>query len=174
MGKMDVSEAIKKRRSIRSFDTSKKITDEQIEKILEAGRWAPSAHNLQDWYFVVVKDEDKKRQLVDAAMGQSFVGEAGIVIVVCADLRLSDRHSSRHGEDFYLIQDTTIATSFMMLEATELGLGTCWIGAFDEKDVKQVLDLEDHLRPVAVLPIGYPAEEGHSTRRPLKEISKII
>jgi len=171
---MDVSEAIKKRRSIRSFDTSKKVTDEQIEKILEAGRWAPSAHNLQDWYFVVVKDETKKRQMVDAAMGQSFVGEAGIIIVVCADLRLSDTHSSRHGENFYLVQDTTIAATCMMLQATELGLGTCWIGAFDEEDVKRVLGLEDHFRPVALLPVGYPAKEGHSSRRPLKEISKIV
>lgn len=172
---MEVSEAIQKRRSIRSFDTSKQVSDEQIEKILEAGRLAPSAHNLQDWYFVAVKSPQLKEKLVEAAMGQEFVGEAGVVIVVCADLRLSDRHSTRHGEDFYLIQDTAIATSFMMLQTTELGLGTCWIGAFDEEEVKKVLNLEDHLRPVALLPVGYPAETpSPKPRRSLTEISRKI
>jgi len=171
---MDVFEAIKKRRSIRSFDASKKVTGKQIKKILEAGRWAPSAHNLQDWFFIVVKDENKKKHLVNAAMSQEFIEEAGIVIVVCADLHLSDTHSARHGKDFYMIQDTAIATTLMMLEATELGLGTCWIGAFDEEEVKKVLKLESRLRPVALLPVGYPAEEGRSTRRPLKEISKVV
>ena len=120
---MEVFEAIKKRRSTRRFDASKQVSDEQIEKILEAGRLAPSAHNLQDWFFIVVKAQDKKDKLVEAAAGQSFVGEASIVIVVCADLRLADRHSTRHGEDFYMIQDTAIATIQMWLAATSLGLG---------------------------------------------------
>ena len=172
---MEVFEAIKKRRSTRRFDASKQVSDEQIQKILEAGRLAPSAHNLQDWFFIVVKDQDKKDKLVEAAAGQSFVGEASIVIVVCADLRLADRHSTRHGEDFYLIQDAAIATTQMWLVVTNLGLGACWVGAFDEERVKQVLNLEDHLRPVALLPIGYPAEFPSPTpRRKIKEISKII
>lgn len=172
---MEVFEAIKKRRSIRKFDTSKQVSDEQIQKILEVGRLAPSAHNLQDWYFVVVKNQKKKEELVEVAAGQSFIGEAPIVIVVCADLRLADRHSTRHGEDFYLIQDTAIATAQMWLAVTNLGLGACWVGAFDEKEVKRVLNLEEHLRPVALLPIGYPAESPSPTpRRKIKEISKII
>lgn len=172
---VEVFEAIKKRRAIRSFDTSKQVSDEQVEKILEAGRLAPSAHNLQDWYFVVVKSPKIKEQLVDACMGQSFVGEASVVIVVCSDQRLADTHSSRHGEGFFAIQDTTIATQQMWLAITALGLGTCWIGAFDEEGVKRVLGLEDHLRPMAVLPVGYPAEEPSPTpRKSIKEISKEI
>lgn len=172
---MEVFEAIKKRRSIRSYDSSKPVTEEQIEKILEAGRLAPSAHNLQDWYFVVVKSPEVKEKMVEAAMGQDFVGEASIVIVVCADLRLADKHSTRHGEDFYMIQDTAIAATMMILEATELGLGTCWIGAFDEEKIKEVLGLEDYFRPMALFPVGYPAESpSPKPRRNLEEISRKI
>lgn len=172
---MEVFEAIKKRRSIRRFDSSKQLSQEQIEKILEAGRLAPSAHNLQDWYFVVVWDEKLKEKMVQAAAGQLFFREASVIIVVCADLRLAKTHSTRHGEDFYMLQDTAIAATQMIFQITELGLGTCWIGAFDEEEVKKVLDLEDYLRPVALLPVGYPAEEpSPRARRPIKEISRII
>ena len=172
---MEVFEAIKKRRSIRKFNASKQVSDDQIQKILEAGRLAPSANNLQDWFFVVVKDQEKKDKLIEAAFDQSFVGEASVVIAVCADLRLADRHSTRHGQDFSMIQDTAIATTQMWLAVTSLGLGACWVGAFDEEEVKQVLNLEEHLRPVALLPIGYPTESPSPTpRRKIKEISKII
>lgn len=172
---MEFFEVIKKRHSIRSFDTKKQVTDEQIEQILEAGRLAPSAHNLQDWFFLVVKNPEIKNQLVDACFGQSFVGEASVVIIVCSDKRLADTHSTRHGPDFFTIQDTAIATQQMWLAITALDLGTCWIGAFDEEEVKRVLHLEDYLRPMAVLPIGYPAKKPSPTsRRKLSEISKKI
>lgn len=172
---MDFLELIKKRRSIRSFNQQKPVSKEQISQILEAGRWAPSAHNLQDWYFVVVKSQKTKEKLVGAAQGQSFLAEAQVVIVVCADLRLADRQSSRHGKDFYTLQDSAIATQNMWLEATALGLGACWIGAFDEEAVKNILKLADYLRPVALLPIGYAGEKLSPTpRRKLEEISREI
>lgn len=170
---MEVFEAIKKRRSIRKFDPTKKVTDEQIRQILEAGRLAPSAHNLQDWFFVVVRNPTIKKRLVDACLGQTFVSEASIVIIVCSDLRLADTHSVRHGSDFYTLQDTAIATQQMWLAITALGLGACWVGAFDEEAVRQLLDLEKHLRPVAVLPVGYSLEKPSPTpRRSIEEISK--
>lgn len=172
---MDFFEVIKKRRSIRNFDSSRKVSDEQIKQILNAGRLAPSAHNLQDWFFVVVKKPAIKNQLVNACFGQTFVGEASVVIVICSDKRLADTHSARHGTDFYTIQDTAIAAQQMWLAVTALGLGTCWIGAFDEEAVKRVLNLENYLRPMAVLPVGYPAEKPIPTsRKKLKEISKEI
>lgn len=172
---MDFFEVIKKRHSVRRFDSSKQVTDEQIKQILQAGRLAPSAHNLQDWFFVVVKNPEIKKQLVDACYGQSFVGEASVVIIVCSDKRLVDTHSTRHGFDFFTIQDTAIATQQMWLAITALGLGACWIGAFDEKEIKRVLKLEEHLRPMVVLPIGYPFKKPLSTpRKKLKEISKEI
>lgn len=170
---MEFFEVIKKRHSIRNFDTKKQVTDEQIEQILDAGRLAPSARNLQDWFFVVVKNPEIKNQLVDACFSQSFVGEASVVIIVCSDKRLADTHSTRHGPDFFTIQDTAIATQQMWLAITALGLGACWIGAFDEEEVKRVLKLEDYLRPMAVLPVGHPTEKPPTTpRRKLSEISK--
>lgn len=172
---MEVFEAIKKRRSIRRFDRNKTVTDEQIAQILEAGRLSPSAHNLQDWYFIIVKNQKTKDALVATCFGQEFIAEASVVIVVCSDGRLADRHSTRHGPDFYTLQDTAIATTQMWLAVTDLGLGACWIGAFDEELVKDVLKLEEYLRPVVVLPIGYPAESPSPTpRKSIKEISKAI
>jgi len=113
--------------------------------------------------------------MVEAAAGQVFVGGASIVIVVCADLRLAKTHSTRNGEDFFMLQDTAIATTQMWLALTEMGLGACWVGAFNEEEVKKVLSLEDYLRPVALLPVGYPAEEpSPKPRRNLKEVSKVI
>ncbi len=172
---MEFFEVIKKRRSVRKFDSLKQVTDEQIEKILQAGRLAPSANNLQDWFFVVVKNPEIKKQLVNACSGQNFVGEASTVIIVCSDKRLANTHSARHGSDFFTIQDTAIATQQMWLAITALGLGTCWIGAFDEKEVKRVLHLENYLRPMAILPIGYPVKKPPTTpRKKLSEISKEI
>ncbi|HUS59905.1 MAG TPA: nitroreductase family protein [Nevskiaceae bacterium] len=172
---MEFFEVIKKRHSVRRFDSSKEVTEEQIEQILEAGQLAPSARNLQDWFFVVVKDPKFKTQMVDACSGQNFVGEASVIIIVCSDKRLADTHSTRHGPDFFTIQDTAIATQQIWLAITALGLGTCWIGAFDEEEVKRVLKLKDYLRPMAVLPIGYPVKKPSPiSRRKLSEISKKI
>ena len=98
-----------------------------------------------------------------------------MVFIICSDKRLADTHSARHGSDFFTIQDTAIATQQMWLAITALGLGTCWIGAFDEEEVKRILNLKDYLRPMAVLPVGYPAEKPIPTsRKKLKEISKVV
>lgn len=168
---MEFWEVIKKRRSIRNFNSSKKVSNEQIEKILEAGRLAPSAHNYQDWYFVVVENQKVKEQLVEVAGDQTFLAEAAVVIVVCGDMRLADKHSLRHGQNFYTIQDTAIATICMWLTAVDQGLSACWVGAFDEEKVRQVLGIEDYFRPVALLPIGYPAETpSPRPRRNLKDL----
>lgn len=172
---MEVFEAIKKRRSIRKFDPSKEVTDEQIEKLLEAARWAPSAGNLQSWFFVVVKDQKIKNQLAKAALNQDFIAEAPVIIVSCADLERSASRYGTRGKELYAIQDATIATQNIWLEATEMGLGGVWVGAFDEDQVSQILDLPSHLRPIAILPIGYPVESpSPPPRRKIEEISKRI
>lgn len=172
---MEVFEAIKKRRSIRRFNPDKKVPDEQIEKLLEAARWAPSAGNLQSWFFIVVKDQETKERLAETAWNQDFVAQAPVVIVSCADLqRCAFRYGSR-GETLYAIQDATIATQNIWLTATEMGLGAVWVGAFDEDGVSRILELPSHLRPIAILPIGYPAESpSPPSRRSLKEISRKV
>lgn len=172
---MKVFEAIKKRRSIRKFDPNKEVTDEQIEKLLEAARWAPSAGNLQSWFFVVVQDQETKEKLVEAAWDQDFIAQAPIVIVSCANLERSSSRYGNRGSTLYAIQDATIATQNICLQATEMGLGTCWIGAFDEEEVSQVLELPENLRPIAILPIGYPVESPSPLpRRSIKDISRIV
>lgn len=172
---MEVFEAIKKRRSIRRFDSSRQISEEQIEKLLEAARWAPSAGNLQSWFFVVVKDQETKEKLVEAAWGQDFIAEVPVVIVSCADLKRSASRYGDRGETLYAIQDTTIASQNICLTATEMGLGTVWVGAFAEEEVSRILELPENLHPIAILPIGYPAESPPPPpRRPIKEISKSV
>lgn len=172
---MEVFDAIKKRRSIRRFDSKKPVSDEQIEKLLEAARWAPSAGNLQSWFFIVVKNPEIKKRVVEAALGQDFISEAPVVIVSCADLQRSASRYGNRGRELYTIQDATIASQNILLTATEMGLGTCWVGAFNEEAVSQVLELPRNLRPIVILPVGYPAESpSPPPRRSIKEISKKI
>lgn len=153
---MDLFEAIKRRRSIRNY-TNEDVSEEDLEKILEAAIWAPSAGNRQAWDFVVVRDDSVKKALVRAALGQRFIAEASLVIVVCANMeRSASRYGSR-GSGLYCIQDTAAAIQNMLLAVTALGLGACWIGAFYEEEVAKILELPRGVRPIAIIPIGYPA-----------------
>jgi len=167
---VDIFEIFKLRRSIRAF-TEEDVSDEQIEKILEAARWAPSAGNIQPWEFIVVRRPDIKRDLARAALNQTFIEEAPVVIVACADEIRSGRIYGNRGVNLYCIQDTAAAIENMLLAACALGLGACWVGAFDEEAARKVLRIPRGVRPVAMIPVGYPAEKPSPPRkRPLKEI----
>ena len=167
---MDIFEAIKKRRSIRAFKNID-VSDEIVEKLIDAARWAPSAGNIQPWEFIVVRNLDAKRRLAEAALNQTFIEEAPVVIVVCADYQRSARGYGSRGATLYCIQDTAAAIQNIHLAAIALGLGTCWIGAFREEPVKKLLGIPDGVRPVAIIPVGYPAEQpAPRPRRPLNEI----
>lgn len=152
---MDVFEAIRKRRSIRAY-LPDQVPLSDLKKILEAAVWAPSAGNLQSWEFVIVRDPVKKKRLVRAALGQKFIAEAPIVIVVGANLRRSSSVYGRRGETLYAIQDTAAAIMNLMLAACALGYGTCWIGAFYEEEVRKIVGFPDYIRPVAIIPLGKP------------------
>lgn len=166
---MEFEEVIKNRHSIRAFQ-SKKIDRGKIQKILELTNRAPSAGNLQAYEIFLVKDEKKKSALAEAAFGQKFVAEAPVVFVFCANPSRSAARYGARGRDLYSIQDATIAATFAMLAATDLGLASCWVGAFDEKEVKKILGVKD-LKPIAILPVGYPAERPRITgRRDLKDL----
>lgn len=168
---MDVLDAIKNRRSVRAF-TTKNAADKTVETLIDAARHAPSAGNLQPWEFVVVRSREQKQKLVEAALNQTFIEEASAVIVVCADqARVKPRYGSR-GENLYCLQDTAAATQNMLLTAHSLGLGTCWIGAFNEQQAAEALNLPKHVRPVAIIPVGYPAEKPQTPTR--KQINQII
>lgn len=167
---MNVFEAIKERRSIRSFK-EQDVKEEDIEMLIEAARWAPSAGNVQPWEFIIVRRHELKKELAEAAFGQAFVEESPIVIVVCADENRSFQGYSVRGKTLYCIQDTAAAIQNIHLTAHSLGLGTCWIGAFSEGETAKILKVPNGVRPVAIVPIGYPAESpAPRNRRPINQI----
>jgi len=148
---MDVFTAISSRQSIRAFK-SRDVEEEKLIKVLEAARLSPSTNNRQEWKFIVVRDEMKRQALVSAARGQQFVAQAPIVIVACAT---ESESVMPCGQSAYTI-DLSIATSYMILEAWELGLGTCWLGAFFEDQVRKILNIPENVRVVSMFPLGYP------------------
>jgi nitroreductase len=145
---MDVFKAIKRRRSVRKFKPQS-LSRDHLHTILEAGRLAPSAGNRQPWQFIVVHDPALKINLAEAARQQHFIAKASVIIVALGDASLSSR---------WYAQDTMIALEHMVLTATELGYGTCWIGAFTDDDVKTLLAIPESMTVVALLPIGVPDE----------------
>src|SRR3989338_6028338 len=150
---MDVMEAIKKRYSVRSYQ-HRAVEREKLESVLEAARLAPSASNRHEWRFVVVQDRETRQRLMKAAKNQAFVGEAPVVIACCAK---TDNHTMTCGQLCYPI-DVAIAIEHMALKATEEELGTCWIGAFYEEKVKEILGIPQNIRVVELLVLGYPAK----------------
>ncbi len=167
---MNVFEAIKERRSIRSFK-EQDVKEKDIEMLIEAAMWAPSAGNIQPWEFIIVRRHDLKEELAEAAFGQAFVEAAPIVIVVCANENRSFQGYSVRGKTLYCIQDTAAAIQNIHLTAHSLGLGTCWIGAFSEEETAKILKVPNGVRPVAIVPVGYPAESpAPRNRRPISQI----
>jgi nitroreductase len=168
---MDFWQVIEERHSVRDFDAERDVPPEMVQRILEAVVRAPSAGNCQPWHFVVVRSEQTRGLLAEAAYGQWFVADAPVVIVVCADPARSARRYGSRGVQLYCLQDTAAATEHILLAVTALGLGACWVGAFDERAASKALGLSASLRPVAIVPIGYPTAHPHRTsRRSLNEV----
>jgi len=151
---MDFWETIKNRKSVRSFDPRKEITDEEIRKIIEAGKRAPSAGGIYPVEFIVVREIKTKEKLAKAARRQNFISQVPVVIVVVVDVEKTASKYGERGRKLYVIQDGAAATQNMLLAITALGLESCWVGAFEEEEVKEVLGLESHVRPQAIIPVG--------------------
>ncbi len=165
---MSVLEVIRERRSVRRYRPDP-IPEESLLRVMEAARFSPSGKNLQPWRFILVKDSSLKQHLAAAAVGQSFIAEAPVIVVACG---FPDRCYSRMGN--YMKSwpiDVAIAVEHLILQAQEEGLGTCWIGAFEEKKVKPILNIPDEVRVLALTPLGYPDEiPGARGRKSLEEI----
>jgi nitroreductase len=159
---MDVFEAIKRRRSVRKY-RPEPIPKEKLESILEAARLAPSAGNRQPWLFVVVQAAERKKALAEHANEQAFLADAAAIVAAVGDPDVSARWHEK---------DTMIALEHMVLAATALGYGSCWIGAFDEDAVKRLLKIPARMKVVAILPIGVPAEA--PAPKPRKDLSEIF
>jgi nitroreductase len=167
---MELRDAIRTRRSVRAY-RPEPIPAKTLEGLVELANLAPSAGNLQGRDFVVVREETARRVLARAALDQDFLAEAPVVVVVCANLGRTAKKYGRRGRELYAIQDAAAATENLLLAAHEAGLGTCWVGAFDEEAVRKLIGLPADVRPVALIPLGVPAEEPEpSPRLPLKEI----
>lgn len=168
---MDVLSAIRERRSIRSF-LDKEVPEDDIKKIIECGTLAPSAGNLQPWEFVIVRDPRRKDALAQAAYGQDFIAEAPVAIVVLANQPRSATVYGRRGSELYAIQDTAAAVQNMLLAACEMGFGTCWVGAFDEDAVGEIVKAEPETKPVAIVPIGYARH--FPAARPRRKTTEVV
>ena len=164
---MDVFTAISQRRSVRAYKAID-IEEDKLRKVLEAARLSPSSSNRQEWKFIIVKNKEAKKKLVSASFGQSFIGEAPVVIVACAT---ESKAIMACGQPAYTV-DVSIACAFMILQAYELGLGTCWIGAFNESEFKKILKVPESIRVVAITPLGYPNQP--ASQRVRKGLDQII
>jgi nitroreductase len=159
---MEFFEVIEKRRSVRNYKPLS-VRNEDLKRILEAARLAPSAGNRQPWRFIVVRTSEQKKLLAQTARNQMFLADAGVIIVALADSEASLK---------WCKQDVMIAVEHLVLASTSLGYGTCWIGAFEEEQVKQLLGIPEEMAVVALLPIGVP-DEGPQAK-PRKSFSEIF
>jgi nitroreductase len=167
---MEFFELARVRHSIRAF-TARPVEPEKLRAILEAANRAPSAGNLQAYEIYAIKNCAKLDQLARAAGGQDFVAQAPSALVFCANPARSTRKYGQRGASLYCIQDATIACAYAQLAAAALGLGSVWVGAFDDVVVRQVINVGKDLLPVAILPIGYAGEKPEKTaRRSLDEL----
>ena len=166
---MDVIEVIRTRKSIRSF-LDKPVDEEKLNAVIKAAMLAPSASNRQEWRFIIVRDEQMRHKIAHAARHQDFIAQAPVVIVACAQ---TDNHVMMCGQACYPI-DVAISLDHMSLAAVEFGLGSCWIGAFDEPEVKRLLGIPEEIRVVELMPIGYPADSSpqEKNRLSFKDIVK--
>ncbi|MFZ3123063.1 MAG: nitroreductase family protein [Thermodesulfovibrionales bacterium] len=164
---MDILEAVRKRRSIRNFQ-KKEIPEELIDKLTESLVWAPSAGNLQARKFYFIRDEAVKRKIAGAALNQGFIADAPLVIVGCTDSHISGKYGER-GTSLYSIQDVACSVMGMMLVAFDNELGTCWVGAFREEELARILNLPMNLKPVVIVPVGYPSKIPSPLRRMSRE-----
>ena len=162
---MDVYEAIRARRSVRAYK-DEPVPDEALARVLEAARLAPSARNRQEWRFIAVTDGGKIAALAEAANGQNFVAEAPVVLAFCA----TKMHVMGCGVDAGVV-DTSIPFSYVTLAAVAEGLGTCWLGAFDQEKVRELLGVPADVLVVGITPLGYPAESPAArSRRKFDEV----
>jgi len=167
---MDYFDVVNSRRSVRVF-AEKAIEENKIQQVLETANRAPSAGNLQAYEIYVVRDNSIRSALAHASLDQGFIADAPVVLVFCAHPARSAGRYRERGIRLYAVQDATIACTFAMLASTALGLSSVWVGAFNDDSVRDAIKIPPTLLPVAILPIGYPAEEpGLRPRRKLDDI----
>lgn len=168
---MEFLELVKTRRSVRKF-SEKPVEKEKLLKILQMVKTAPSAGNVQAYKITIVRDQESKEKLVKACLDQTFIAEATFVLVFSA---LQDESAQKYGDrgrEVYSFQDATIAAAYSQLAATDLGLATVWIGAFDPLEISRLINAGAYEVPTAIIPVGYAGEEPDET--PRKTFDKLL
>ncbi len=164
---MNITELIKYRKSVRSW-SDKPVETEMIEKIIDTARFAPSAKNLQDWKVIAVRDSELRSRMTEVARGQRFVGEAPVVLAICGDSSTGIMSCDMPRS----VVDATILIDHITLAAAAEGLGTCWIGSFNQDACRKLLGIPDGWEVVELLPLGYPADPSvvNKKRKSMEEI----
>jgi nitroreductase len=181
---MDVLEAIHQRRSIRDF-VDRPVPDEVIWQVIEAGTWAPSAGNMQAWEFVVVKDSQARRKVVDttdagitARAGvttQEWLMDAPVIVVVCYDVKRMGGRYGQKGRELMTKLDCMGCVENMMLAATDLGLGSCCLIGFEPQALKEALPIPKELTPLLLVAMGYPAYQPQPPYRlPPEDVVRLV
>ena len=167
---MEFYEVVRTRRSVRSYRPDL-VPQEVLNRVLEAVRIAPSGSNRQPWKFIIVQDEVLKQKLVSVCNNQGFLAEAPLIVVACG----RNIHYNRGGYmgDMSMLVDVTIGFTHLVLAARAEGLGTCWIGAFQNEEVKKLLNIPEEYDVVAVTPLGYPKGEAFTEPGPRKSLDEI-
>jgi nitroreductase len=170
---VDILELVKKRRHIHFFE-AEPISDENIKTLLEAARWAPSAGNLQPWEIILIDSKDDKDRLVGAIKKKEYIRSAPVILIFCADMNRSRERYGERGTSLYVIQDTTAAIQNVLLTATALGLGSGWVGDFDENAIADLFKLPPNVRPMALIMIGKSNENPKPpSRRNIEDFTHI-
>jgi len=161
----DLFTTIRNRHSIRKYQSDMPVEPEKLHAILEMSCAAPSAGDLQAYKIIVVTNQDKRNKLSDAANNQTFISEAPVCLVFCSDENKSMKEFGEKGKNLYALQDATIAAAYAQLAIVAAGLASTWVGFFDDQKMKDILTIENGLKPVAMLSLGYPAEIPETSTR---------
>jgi nitroreductase len=163
---------VKQRAMIRAY-TNDPVPEEKVQRLLTYAVRAPSAGNLQPWEFIVVRDPAVKKRLTAAAFGQTPVAEASVIIATCANVQ---RAGSRYGQRgmFFSLVDASFASLLILLGAVDEGLGACFVGAYHPEEVAKILALPDHVRPVGLITLGYPAEQPRKPSNPRLRLEDLV
>jgi nitroreductase len=167
----DFFETVRHRHSVRKYLADRPVEDQKLHAILEMACAAPSAGDLQSYRIVVVRDAAQRQAMGRAAQNQTFISEAPVCLVFCADPARAEARYGERGRALYALQDATIAAAYAQLAVSAAGLASAWVGYFDNAEVARLINLPAGLEPVALLTVGYPAELPELTpRRPLQEV----
>ncbi|MCC6190046.1 MAG: nitroreductase family protein [Anaerolineales bacterium] len=173
---MELWDALKRRRSVREFDTERDVPPEMVLQLLEAAILAPTAGDRQPWHFVIVREAKLRQAVARTALRQGFIATAPVMVIVCGE---PGRSGARWGTllaDVHTIQDTAAAAQNLLLAATDAGLDSCWVSALREDELSKLLKLPEALRPLIIIPLGYTLRRPGSRppRRPVAQVSTFM